>query len=99
MLSMKVVVVGEVNTGKSAILRRLRDGRFSPLAVPPPSTDLPVDFVTRVARQVTVVGLKETRDISVTFWDPVGMDKHRCVPGSFYRDADGILLGKYRKYM
>jgi GTPase SAR1 family protein len=96
MLSMKVVVIGEVNAGKSSILRRLRDGRFSPVEVPAPPTDLPVDFVTRVARHVPVVGLRDTRDVSVTFWDPVGLDRHRSVPGSFYRDADGVLLGKYR---
>lgn len=77
----KVLIVGDSGVGKSSLLLRYCDDRFSEST---PST-IGVDF--RV-KSLTLRGKR----IRLSIWDTAGQEKFRTLTSSYYRNAHGVIL-------
>ncbi|KAJ8899823.1 hypothetical protein K2173_019524 [Erythroxylum novogranatense] len=79
-LSFKIVLVGDASVGKSSLLVSFIS---SSVENPPPTIgmDLKIKLLT--------VGGKR---LKLTIWDTAGMEIHRTITESYYRDAQGIVL-------
>ena len=78
---LKVVMIGDSGVGKSNLLSRFCEGRFSELSTP----TIGVEFIphdTQVNNQ----------KVSIHFWDTAGQEKYRGITSSYYKDAHGVCL-------
>lgn len=79
---LKYVIVGDSAVGKSSILIRLTDDRFT--ATEP---TLGVEFGSRIL----AVG-SEGKRVKVQCWDTAGTESFRSITRSYFRGAAGALL-------
>jgi len=77
----KVVLVGDSGVGKSSILLRYTDDRFSDHQ----PTTIGVDFKTKYE---TVQGKR----LKVAMWDTAGQERFRTLTTTYYRGAHGAIL-------
>jgi small GTP-binding protein len=77
----KIVVVGEYQTGKTSIIRRFAENKFS-LST---QATVGVDFKSRV---VEIDGLR----IMLQIWDTAGQERFRTITRLHFRGALGIIL-------
>ena len=78
---LKIVLVGESNVGKTALLTRFSDDTFSESFI----STVGVDFKVRtLALNGKVVKLQ--------IWDTAGQERFRTITSAYYRGADGILV-------
>ena len=77
----KVLIVGDPGVGKSSLLVRYCDDKFSEST----SSTIGVDFRTKV------VTLRDKR-IKLSIWDTAGQEKFRTLTSSYYRNAHGVIL-------
>eukprot|EP00164_Ancoracysta_twista_P000040 GFYU01000055.1.p1 GENE.GFYU01000055.1~~GFYU01000055.1.p1 ORF type:complete len:204 (-),score=45.49 GFYU01000055.1:376-987(-) len=77
----KLLLVGDAGVGKSSIVIRYTDDKFSE---DQPST-IGVDFKVHY---VTSGGNK----IKLTIWDTAGQERFRTLTSSYYRGAQGVIL-------
>lgn len=79
---MKIISMGDENTGKSCIIKRYCEERFIPKYI----TTIGVDYgVKRVV-------LEQNVDVRVNFWDFAGGNEYLEVRNEFYKDAQGAIL-------
>ncbi|XP_065176394.1 ras-related protein Rab-43-like [Sycon ciliatum] len=79
-LTMKIVLLGEVNVGKTALFHRLKTGTFSASA----SSTLGMETVER---EFTVDG----EPVRLQIWDTAGSEKYRTLTANYYRGAAAVL--------
>jgi len=79
--TLKILIIGESNVGKSSLLIRFVDDTFDPEI---PAT-IGVDF--RV-KSLTVDGNKA----KLAIWDTAGQERFRTLTPSYYRGAQGVIL-------
>ena len=77
----RVIIVGESTVGKSCVLRRFTENRFTEHIEP----TVGVDFHTRT---VLVDGHK----LKLQLWDTAGQERFRAITRAYYRNAVGVLL-------
>ena len=79
----KLVLVGDSTVGKSSLLSRFSEDRFSETEPITIGSDFNV-------RTIELDGKK----IRAQIWDTAGQDRFRAIAAPFYRGATGALLGK-----
>ncbi|KAL1921101.1 uncharacterized protein VTP21DRAFT_11736 [Calcarisporiella thermophila] len=81
--TLKLLLIGNTNVGKSSILLRFTDDQF----LPPDeiSATIGVDFKVKIFE---VNGEK----YKLTIWDTAGQERFRTLTSSYYRGAQGVIL-------
>ena len=82
--SCKIVLLGESGVGKTSIIDRFLNGRFSPDISPSQGAS----YGTKT------IDLDETGEKKLKFdiWDTAGQEKFRSISKIFYRDADAVIF-------
>jgi len=78
---MKVLLIGDTAVGKSCLLLRFADDRFTSSFV----TTIGIDF------RIKTIDVGDKR-VKVQVWDTAGQERFRTITRAYYRDAMGILL-------
>ncbi|XP_051171648.1 ras-related protein Rab-18-B-like [Leptopilina boulardi] len=79
--SLKILIIGETDTGKSSILIRFVDDEFNEKM---PNT-IGVDYKSK---EIDVDG----NLVKLALWDTAGQERFRTLSPSYYRDAQGAIL-------
>jgi len=79
---LKLLVVGEIDVGKTSLLLSYYDPENDPNA-PPPTNGVDVLSV-----QTNIEG----RPVTVQLWDTAGQERFRVITSSFYKGAHGVML-------
>ncbi|KAF8571625.1 hypothetical protein P879_02255 [Paragonimus westermani] len=77
----RVMLAGDSAVGKTSLLIRLCENKFTGTSVSTIGIDMKM-------RSITVDG----RSTMLQLWDTAGQERFRSISASFYRKADGILL-------
>jgi small GTP-binding protein len=77
----KFIVIGASGSGKTSIVRRLCDGKFSPTLL----STVGIEYFTHVA---TVSG----RSVKMMIWDTAGQERFHAVAKAYFRSAVGVIL-------
>ena len=77
----KIVVLGDINVGKTSILSRFRYGSFDPAYMP----TLGIDFFTKNL-------FYEDKTIRLILWDTAGQERFRSLIPSYLKNADCIII-------
>ncbi|KAF8420287.1 nucleotide hydrolase-domain-containing protein [Boletus edulis BED1] len=87
-VNVKLLLIGNASVGKSSLLLRFSDEAWIP--EDEATATIGVDF--RV-HKMEVNG----RKIKLSIWDTAGQERFRTITSSYYRGAQGIILGGYNK--
>lgn len=79
---LKIVVVGDMGTGKTAIVRRFVDENFSEFYRP----TIGVDFANRI------VPWNSTTTVDVQLWDIAGQERFGNMTRVYYRESVGAIV-------
>ncbi|XP_033212553.1 ras-related protein Rab-18-B-like [Belonocnema kinseyi] len=79
--SLKILIIGETDTGKSSILIRFVDDEFNEKL----SNTIGVDYKSK---EIDVDG----NLVRLAMWDTAGQERFRTLSPSYYRDAQGAIL-------
>jgi len=77
----KILLIGDSNVGKSSLLTRFSDDKFSEDII----NTVGVDFKFKT---LDIEGKK----IKLQIWDTAGQERFRTVTSSYYRGAHGIII-------
>lgn len=77
----KVLLIGDKQAGKSALLKRFAEGSFSENY----TTTIGIDFMTKTT---TFAGTS----LKLQIWDTAGQERFRNITNSYYRGAHAILI-------
>jgi len=77
----KLLIIGDSGVGKSALLTRFSDNRFSGTYI----STIGVDF------KIRSIKLGE-KTIKLQIWDTAGQERFRTITSSYYRGSHGIIL-------
>lgn len=79
--SLKILVIGESNVGKSSLLLRFTEDKFHAEQ----AATIGVDFKTKI---VTI----DDNTFRLHIWDTAGQERYRNLTPSYYRGAQGVIL-------
>ncbi|XP_055302228.1 ras-related protein Rab-18A [Sitodiplosis mosellana] len=79
--TLKILIIGESNVGKSSLLLRFTDDEFDP----DQSLTIGVDFKTKIINV-------DDNYVKLACWDTAGQERFRTLTPSYYRDAQGAIL-------
>ncbi|XP_065348851.1 ras-related protein Rab-18-B-like [Cloeon dipterum] len=79
--SLKILVIGESNVGKSSLMNRFIDDTFDPNM----ANTIGVDYRSRV---VNVDG----QTVQLGIWDTAGQERFRTLTPTYYRNAQGAVI-------
>jgi small GTP-binding protein len=77
----KFIIVGDTGVGKTAILRRFVENRFSDIVHP----TVGAEFESKVL----TIG---DRRMKLQIWDTAGQERFKSIARSYYRNAVGVIL-------
>ena len=77
----KIVIIGDINVGKTSILSRFRYGSFEPSYMP----TLGIDFFTKNL-------FYEDKTIRLILWDTAGQERFRSLIPSYLKNTDCIII-------
>ena len=78
---LKILIIGESAVGKSCLLLRYTDNRFTEAFM----TTIGVDFKTKFLHI-------DGDEVKLQIWDTAGQEKFRAITKAYYRGAHGILV-------
>ncbi|XP_067204038.1 ras-related protein Rab-43 isoform X2 [Linepithema humile] len=78
----KIVLIGDCGTGKTCVLQRFKSGTF----VERHGNTIGVDFCIKTV-------LIDGKRIKLQIWDTAGQERFRTITQSYYRSANGIIIG------
>ena len=85
-INYKIILLGNSNTGKTSLLRRLSTSDFF-------EKNLSIIGVDKISICVDIINNKgETKIIDVSLFDTAGQEKFRSITISYYKGAQGALL-------
>lgn len=77
----KLIVIGNSNTGKSSLLSRYVDDQFTS------------NFITTIGIDFKIKSLEfKGKRFKVQIWDTAGQERFRTIAKLYYRNVDGALL-------
>ena len=79
-ISLKIIILGDSNVGKTSILLKYVDGYFPTIYV----ATIGVEYKVK---KITINGV----DINLHIWDTAGQERFRSITKSFMQNADGII--------
>lgn len=79
---LKIIVVGDMGTGKTALIRRFVDGNFSEFY----RITIGVDFANKV------VQWNDSTTVDVQLWDIAGQERFGNMTGVYYRESVGAIV-------
>ena len=77
----KILTIGESNVGKTCILRRFVENKFSKIHL----STIGIDYRTK---SLHVYG----KDIKLKIWDTAGQERYHNITSQIFKGADGIML-------
>lgn len=77
----KIVFVGDISVGKTSIMNRFIENKFSEIYDP----SIGVDFHSKVL-------MYKNKQIKLQFWDSAGQEKYRSLIPSYVRGASIIYI-------
>ena len=80
--SIKIILLGDVAVGKTAILNRYIDGKF----------DENYSCTINVQSRKKEISFNQEISIEMSIWDTCGEEKFRALTRQYYRESNGILL-------
>lgn len=78
MKNFKIVLVGDSNSGKTALFNRFADKNFTN------------DYITTITNDCYVKNIKS--DYKIQFWDTAGQERFRVLPPMYYKGTHAIIL-------
>ena len=78
----KILIVGDINTGKTSILDQFTNGHFDGAYI----STIGIDF------NVKIVNVNEDTKIKLQIWDTCGQERFRALTRSYYRNANAIII-------
>jgi len=78
----KILIVGDINTGKTAILDQFSNGHFDHTYI----STIGIDF------NVKIVALDKDTKVKLQVWDTCGQERFRALTRSYYRNAQAIII-------
>ncbi|KAG0180088.1 Ras- protein Rab-18 [Apophysomyces sp. BC1021] len=81
--TLKLLLIGNSNVGKSSLLLRFTDDTFLPQEEV--SATIGVDFKVSMMQM-------EGQTFKLTIWDTAGQERFRTLTSSYYRGAQGVIL-------
>ncbi|XP_015509547.2 ras-related protein Rab-18-B [Neodiprion pinetum] len=79
--TLKLLMIGETNVGKSSILLRFTEDEFNENM----QSTVGMDYKTK---QITIDG----NTVKLAIWDTAGQERFRTLTPSYYRDGQGAIL-------
>ncbi|XP_067929284.1 ras-related protein Rab-18A-like [Watersipora subatra] len=79
--TLKILIIGESNVGKSSLLLRFTDDRFDPEQ----AATIGVDFKVKTLSV-------DSNNVKLAIWDTAGQERFRTLTPSYYRGAQGVIL-------
>jgi len=76
----KLVLIGDTSTGKTAASRRYTDNLFTNTV-----TSTGIDYKNKMVHY-------KNRVIKVQVWDTAGQERYRCITSRFFRGASGVMI-------
>ena len=76
-----IIIKGKSNVGKTSILRRFVENKFSKIHL----STIGIDYRTK---SLHVYG----KDIKLKIWDTAGQERYHNITSQIYKGADGIML-------
>lgn len=79
---MKILLIGDSSVGKSSMLSRYVDNKFSS------------DFITTVGIDFKNISIKTKNETNVKLqiWDTAGQERFKTITAAYYRGAQGVIL-------
>ncbi|XP_060069570.1 ras-related protein Rab-19-like [Ylistrum balloti] len=77
----KIILIGDINVGKTSIVKRFRDGTFDDNY----RTTIGVDFAIRTLDI-------DNKQVKMQIWDTSGQERFRSITTSYFRNAHGIIV-------
>ena len=78
----KILIVGDINTGKTSILDQFTNGHFDGAYI----STIGIDF------NVKIVPVKNDVKVKLQVWDSCGQERFRSLTRSYYRNANAIII-------
>ena len=78
----KILIVGDINTGKTAILDQFANGHFDHSYI----STIGIDF------NVKIIPLDQDTKVKLQVWDTCGQERFRALTRSYYRNAQAIII-------
>ncbi|XP_029172684.1 ras-related protein Rab-43 isoform X2 [Nylanderia fulva] len=78
----KIVLIGDCGTGKTCVVQRFKSGTF----VERHGNTIGVDFIMKTV-------LIDGKRIKLQIWDTAGQERFRTITQSYYRCANGVIVG------
>lgn len=78
----KVVLVGDVATGKTALIQRLVTNGF---------TEGHAQTIVASCQSKTLL-IRDNKQVSINIWDTAGQERFRALISNFYRGSHGIII-------
>ena len=84
-LIFKILLIGNSNTGKSAIINSISGGVFDKSYV----STIGVDFAIK---HITLKDEDTEINVKLQIWDTAGQESFRSITRSYYRDSAGVII-------
>lgn len=78
----KILIVGDINTGKTAILDQFTNSHFDGAYI----STVGIDF------NVKIIPINDNTNVKLQVWDTCGQERFRSLTRSYYRDTDAIII-------
>ena len=78
----KILIVGDINTGKTAILDQFANGHFDGSYI----STIGIDF------NVKIIPVENNGKVKLQVWDTCGQERFRALTRSYYRNASAVVI-------
>ena len=79
-LAKKILLIGDVDVGKTSILTRYFNNNFSEVT----ESTIGIEFKTKMF-------IRDNLSIKLQIWDTSGQERFKSITQNYFRDADGLL--------
>ncbi|KAA0154382.1 hypothetical protein FNF27_05858 [Cafeteria roenbergensis] len=80
-VSLRILMLGDSGVGKSSIMKRFIDNKFSPSM----TSTIGIDYATKVIDS-------GGSPVKLTVWDTAGQERFRSMAAGYYKGSDGVVM-------